>query len=319
MAVQRGGWNCDRARDWSAVQAGKKQSGVRAPGHGRLRRAWVATVLATAPGLVLAWGQEPMFEHLCEQQLPPANIEVRTDLGRLEVNTNRSIRELSAMRSGLDGTAVLGLVTMRTRQMVRMVWGAAFSDPSTARVCMRPNLVVELGVLSHVLHVGREVPKNSCAYNDVYRHEMRHVSVNVEYIKRVAQLVRERLLESIGTQVLVGLPHEVQERLERDVSAVYLPKVSQLMRGAEHEHTHIDSPEELARGAIACNGQLADLAARYGIDGTPSVLYASQRAPTVPTWDDKPARTVQVSYRPSRKTSSQIVWRRPAGSSYRKL
>jgi len=193
----------------------------------------------------------------CERRLPPGRVQVRTDPVDPVVESRLSYAELTRLagREG-EGRWVLGLT--RPALQVEAQWGfSALSDPASGLSCLRPSLTMTLRYRPVQVYVAREFIDDSCAYDFVLRHEMRHVDVHVRRLREVALQLQAELQDRLAGVVHVGRRDELQGRLQAEVTGRWLPRAERDLQDVRREHQMIDSPEEYGRALDVCEGRIA--------------------------------------------------------------
>ena len=197
------------------------------------------------------------WQSLCEAQLPPTAIEVKTEPAPIRYRKDRSVADLMQLqRMPQDNAYTLGLTEMKlgTRISYR---SPTLTHPREQAVCTRPNIVVTLSLEPHVVSVANEFAEGSCAYRHILAHEMRHVEVNQHTLESTAERLREGLKSSFGNKVYYGSATELQERLTRHIRDQWLPWVDAQMKHTLQRHREIDTPQEYARNRTVCGGEIA--------------------------------------------------------------
>lgn len=243
----------------------------RAPGRlsdrQRPSQAVAAAVLAL---LACLWGGESLargpeqMRAACERRLPPGRVQVRTDPVEPVVESRLSYAELTRLagREG-DGRWVLGLT--RPALQVEAQWGfSSLSDPLSGLTCLRPSLTMTLRYRPVQVYVASEFIDDSCAYDFVFRHEMRHVDVHVRRLREVALQLQAELQDRLAGVVHVGRRDDLQARLQSEVTGRWLPRAERDLQDVRREHQIIDSPEEYERAQTVCEGRIARHLRRAG-------------------------------------------------------
>lgn len=207
-------------------------------------------------GQALAAGPEAL-RAACERRLPPGRVQVRTDPVDPVVESRMSYAELTRLagREG-DGRWVLGLT--RPALQVEAQWGfSSLSDPRSGLSCLRPSLTMTLRYRPVQVYVASEFIDDSCAYDFVLRHELRHVDVHVRRLREVALQLQAELQDRLAGVVHVGRRDELQGRLQSEVTGRWLPRAERELQDVRREHQLIDSPEEYERALTVCEGRIA--------------------------------------------------------------
>jgi len=107
-----------------------------------------------------------------------------------------------------------------------------------------------------IISIPKEYPKDSCAYNVIITHEMRHHNTNVTIVKNAVTRFQKDL-PTIISAIENGVPYidhrtaqstgENMKSQFEDATHVYLNQT--IMKAMEQENSKIDSPEEYERSS----------------------------------------------------------------------
>lgn len=193
----------------------------------------------------------------CEQLPAPSVVIKRFEEG-VALNKQYGFRTLTNLGAKLarPGNQVLGLT--RGNAVVRFSMSAQSIIDRTGRwECFSPQLTLTYGFSPMTVFVASEFPEGSCAYKEIYEHELRHVKAYQEHMVGIEKGLQETLNRRFATggpwrgpvgQRRAQLQQELDERwaryVEREIARV---DVAQAL---------IDTPEEYARVANSCNGEI---------------------------------------------------------------
>ncbi len=193
----------------------------------------------------------------CEQLPPPSVVIKRFEEG-VAMNKQYGYKTLTNLGAKLarPGNQVLGLT--RGNAVVRFSMSAQSIIDRTGRwECFSPQLTLTYGFSPMTVFVASEFPEGSCAYKEIYEHELRHVKAYQEHMVGIEKALQETLSRRFSTsgpwrgpvgQRRAQLQQELDERwaryVEREIARV---DVAQAL---------IDTPEEYARVANSCNGEI---------------------------------------------------------------
>lgn len=202
----------------------------------------------------------PCLADPCEQ-LPKPSVRVERIEAQVTLNTSYSVKALNNIGASVarPGHQVLGLTrglasanaTARTPTLV---------DNGKRWECGSPQITVRYGFSPITVYVANEFPPGSCAYREIYEHEMRHVRTYQEHIVGIEKLLTDLLNERFAT----GAPWrakagELTPRLQRELDQRWLPMIRREIRRGEAEQALIDSEAEYQRVANACDGEVRKL------------------------------------------------------------
>lgn len=202
----------------------------------------------------------PLWADECEQ-LPKPSVTVQRLDEPVKLNSEYSYRSLTTLGAALarPGQQVLGLT--RGNVSVRFTMNSpAFVDRTGRWECSSPQITLIYGLSPITVYVGREFPEGSCAYKEIYEHEMRHVETYRTHTAAIEQPITEALNARFATGAAWRGPlGQTREKLQREMNERWIPFIQREFNRVEAQQALIDSPEEYARVAKACNGEIQTL------------------------------------------------------------
>lgn len=191
-------------------------------------------------------------------ELPKPSVKVERLPTRLALNTTYSIAALNNLGASVarPGHQVLGL----TRGTASTSLGAqtpGMVDSRRRWECVSPQIILRYGFSPLTVYVGREFPPGSCAHREIYDHEMRHVKTYEDHLVAI----EKELSDTLSARFATGAPWrgpagETAARLQRELDERWLPYVQRQIRRVEEAQALIDTDEEYARVADACDGAI---------------------------------------------------------------
>lgn len=167
----------------------------------------------------------------------------------------KSIAVLAA-KERRSNVRVLGL----TRGISRIGIGLRVQsviDPSRQWECASPQIVVTYGFNPMTVYIAKEFPKGSCAYNEIYRHEMRHVETYMDHLSSIEKGIVEALAKRFETGRLYrSAVGQTQQMLEKELNDRWLPYLTRQIERVESSQALIDTPQEYDRVARSCDGAI---------------------------------------------------------------
>jgi hypothetical protein len=116
---------------------------------------------------------------------------------------------------------------------------------------------VSYGFSPMTVYVAREFPEGSCAFKEIYAHELRHVKAYQEHLASIENELRETLTGRFATgEPWRGPLGQTQSRLQQELDERWLPYIQRAINRAEEAQALIDTPEEYARVTDSCNGEI---------------------------------------------------------------
>lgn len=190
--------------------------------------------------------------------LPPSTISVtrlETQLARNFDYSYRTLRNLSDDYTRRD-IEVLGLT--RGLAVARFeIKGTVAKIPGKRQECATFSLRLEYGFSPLTVYVGKEFPPGSCAHDEIYRHELRHVDAYREHARKIeteiTEALKHRFERSTPWRNAAG---ESTGKLQIEIDERWIPYVTRMLNKVNIDHRAIDSAEEYARVAASCNGEI---------------------------------------------------------------
>lgn len=193
----------------------------------------------------------------CEQ-LPKPSVTVRLIEESLTFNSQYSYKSLSNIGASLTrpGHQVLGLT--RGNAVVRFSASTPIHFDRTGRwECASPQLVLSVGYSPLTVYVAKEFPEGSCAYKEIYEHELRHVKTYQNHLKAIEKALAETLNQRFATGgPWRGPAGQTAARIQREIDERWIPYVKREIGRVDAAQALIDTPEEYARVAESCGGEI---------------------------------------------------------------
>ena len=197
---------------------------------------------------------------LCAQLQPPSVTVKRRDEA-LVVSSEYGYRELTHLGADIahKGNAVLGLTRGKTRVRF-LIQTDRYVDRSGRWECASPKITVTYGFNPLAVYIAKEFPKGSCAYDEVLKHEMRHVDANRAHLAAIEPKIREALVKRFVTgDYWRGAVGSSTKQLQRERDARWLPFIRREIDRGTAAQAEIDSPAEYQRVSQACGGEIQRL------------------------------------------------------------
>jgi hypothetical protein len=199
------------------------------------------------------------FEAGCEDAARDAFATFATRESGWRVDNTLSYRDLTRMkRPGVPGGFVLGLTRTESRVAIQ-IDGTMLASSDGALECVMPRVAVTLYYLPIVVYVSREFAPDSCAYDEILAHEMRHLKSYLDYLPKVEVRVRDRLAGRFAGKPLYARAGESRMLLQREIDRNWMPYIKAEMGRVERLQAAIDSPREYARLSKVCQGEVQSL------------------------------------------------------------
>lgn len=192
-------------------------------------------------------------------RLPPPSVTIKRLEERITVDTSRDRKTLTHLGSALarPGNVVLGLT--RGNAVVRFETRTASYVSRTGRwECASPQIVLSYGFSPMTVYVAREFAKESCAYREIYQHELEHVRIYKEHLASIEKEITEAMNRRFSTgKPWRGAPGEGHAKLQKELDERWLPYVQRLISRVEEAQAQIDTPEEYAKVSATCGDEIS--------------------------------------------------------------
>ncbi len=196
-------------------------------------------------------------------ELPPTKVEVTLLETPASTNFQYSYRQLRALTDDYRQTQeTLGLA--RGNASTRFaIEGRTWRAPNAERECSSFEIRLSYGFSPITVYVGREFAKGSCAHDEIFRHELQHVETYQQHARAIREEITRTLKQRFETSTpWYGARGETAARLQRELDERWLPYVQRMLDRVKVAQRKIDSPEEYARVAASCNGEIKAVLSR---------------------------------------------------------
>jgi len=200
-------------------------------------------------------GVVPTFAEHCAKSLPPTRIEVVAVPASHDTDFTRSYAELTRMGVDADpNERVIGLTRARIGHSATITV-VGIEEPRSRRVCVRPEIRIELSLTPMTVFVGREFRGDDCRRAVIIEHELKHVAVYREMQEAMAREARDEITRAYGnTAMEFASRDEAQREIEAALSGYLGPLLERSTREVRQRQAAVDTPAEYARVASACGG-----------------------------------------------------------------
>lgn len=199
----------------------------------------------------------PLWADPCDE-LPKPSVTIKRIEEKIAFNTQYSYKSLTNMGAALarPDKQVLGL-TRGNASVSFSMNSPAFIDQTGRWECTSPQITVTYGLSPITVYVAKEFPEGSCAYKEIYEHEMRHVKAYQTHIADIEKLLADALNGRFATgSPWRGPVGQTRARLQQELAERWTPFVQREFNRVEEAQARIDTPEEYERVANACDGEI---------------------------------------------------------------
>jgi hypothetical protein len=221
-----------------------------------VRRAALGLALVAACGCASA---RTAFEAGCEDAARAAGATFATRESGWRIDNTLSYRDLTRMkRPNVPGGVVLGLTRTASRVAIQ-VDGTLLASTDGALECVLPRIAVTMYYQPIVVYVSRDFEPDSCAYDEILAHEMRHLKSYLDYLPKVEVRVRGKLAGRFAGKPLYARAGESRMLLQREIDRNWMPYIKAEMGRVERLQATIHRPREYARLSKVCQGEVQSL------------------------------------------------------------
>lgn len=160
-----------------------------------------------------------------------------------------------------SGDFVVGLTSLVTVTEIDFN-GDLNKDKTGEGECLAPAIKITIALDPIHVYIGREFAPDSCAYNKILEHEMKHVALYKDAIPKVANIVHKILRRRLGTRPIYAPKGQAYRVLRQEIDQFWRPLIKAELSKIEIDQQALDSDNESLELALACN---ATIQKRFGI------------------------------------------------------
>ncbi len=190
----------------------------------------------------------------CPAPSHPASVSVTPFLPSVQETHSASYRELSSkMKQALKpGQDTMGLSSSRLD--ARLHFDFSVRQVSRQRCYYLSAIEAQLGYDYRLVQIAREIPEGSCLYDEIRRHEYKHVAVDEAAVRENLSYVASQLhavANSLGVTKAVD-DQQAQRRVDAALRAAIKPILAHVSALRSAAQDRVDTPAEYARVEQAC-------------------------------------------------------------------
>ncbi|MYM75738.1 hypothetical protein GTP56_26595 [Duganella sp. FT134W] len=218
---------------------------------------WMACLLLLAAGSVQAAQQRTPFQVRCEDTISKTVSVLSSKQNGFTINNQLPYRALTARTGSMDNRMqTLGLTV--TKGIYRATLGGPIlQDPASGYECVAPRVTIQLNYSPVLIYVGNEFAPGTCAYKEILTHEQRHLKAYMDNLARVEKVVTAALNKRFAGQPMYAPSGTAMSALEHEINGTWFPFIQAEFDKGKIEQANIDTPQEYARLAQTCNGEIA--------------------------------------------------------------
>lgn len=195
----------------------------------------------------------------CEDTLQrtPATLIARAN--GYSIDNTLPYRTLTRMKD-LDPGKDLVMGLTRTEAQVSVSTATQLlSDRRSGYECLVPKLDVVVQYVPVKIFIGREFRPGTCAYDEILKHEMRHLQIYLDHLPKVEASARAALQQRFAGQPIYAPIGQVKRKLEEEIDSRWMPYLKNAMERVDVQHKALDSPAEYARLSKVCQGEVQSI------------------------------------------------------------
>lgn len=223
---------------------------------------WMACLLMLAAGSVQAAQQRTPFQIRCEDTINKTVSVLSSKQNGFTVNNQLPYRALTARTGSMDNRMqTLGL-TVTNGVYRATLGGPILQDLASGYECVAPRVTIQLNYSPVLIYVGNEFAPGTCAYKEILTHEQRHLKAYMDNLARVEKVVTAALNKRFAGQPMYAPSGTAMSALEHEINGTWFPFIQAEFDKGKLEQARIDTPQEYARLAQTCNGEIAAIVNR---------------------------------------------------------
>ena len=220
----------------------------------RLRGVWGVVLIAASVGAASLLPSPAQAQPACPAPStapPQVEVVILDPQPRLSRDTTVSVLHALSGQPQRADFHHLGVT------VVRMEWRGevqiSFATLPDGICAFVARVRVTLAHVGHRILIAREIPQDSCLYEEVETHERRHVAANRRALRDAAAPTR-RALEAWAAEVetRAATAEAAREALLSGLQATMTPVIAAVQERRDAANRAIDSPEEYRRIAQSC-------------------------------------------------------------------
>ena len=201
-------------------------------------------------------GLSPARADACGGSIPPPTLTVRTDARPPTQDHSRGVASLSgddrlAVPRGLENFRYAVGVTAAdaTGHTEWDMQGQALPD---GRQCWWISQAKIVATVSTRVFIAKEIPRGSCLWNEVVKHEAKHVRLDQQLFPQMSGLIRPKVLAAISHSVVARSQAEARTLLGSLLSQATRQAVAEFQQARDAAQLRIDTAAEYGRPNKVC-------------------------------------------------------------------
>jgi hypothetical protein len=198
----------------------------------------------------------PAAAAACGSAVMPPPVSVRTVVKPATQDHSRGIASLSsdtrlAVPHGLDGfNFAVGVTAAEVAGSTK--WEMRGETMPDGRQCWWVTQLQIAVTVATKVYIAKEVPRGSCLWNEVVKHEARHVRIDQELFPTVKSLIRPKALRAVSTSIATRSQDEARKVLAEKINRATADAVAEFQKTRNKKQLEIDTREEYSRPNRIC-------------------------------------------------------------------
>lgn len=220
-----------------------------------------ALLLASTGGVAYAQEVDNVFIR-CNSKTQKNMVSIDTIWRDYIVDNSMSSRRLNYRAShSPSGDFIVGLTSLVTVTEIDFN-GDLVKDKTGEGECLAPKIKITIALDPIQVYIGSEFKTDTCAYNKIFEHEMKHVSLYKNMLPKVATIVEDLLKRRLGNRPIHAPVGSAYRLLRQEIDQYWRPLIKTELSKIEIDQQAIDSDAEGVELALACNGTIQK---RFGV------------------------------------------------------
>lgn len=214
-------------------------------------------IFLTGSSITISYAQEPdnVFNR-CNNKAQKNKVNVHTVWRDFTIDNAIPSSKLNFRAShSPTGDFVVGLTSLITVTEIDFN-GDLVKDKSGEGECLAPNIKITIALDPIQVYIGSEFKPDTCAYNKIFEHEMKHVALYKNNLPKVATIVHDLLKRRLGEHPIYAPKGAAYRVLKHEIDQFWRPLIKTELSKVEIDQQAIDSDEEGMELALACNGTI---------------------------------------------------------------
>lgn len=195
----------------------------------------------------------------CEDTLQRAPSTLVAKANGYTIDNTLPYRTLTRMKDlNPEKDFVMGLTRTEAQVSVSSTT-QMLSDSRSGYECMVPKLDIVVQYVPIKIYIGREFVPGTCAYDEILKHEMRHLQIYLDHLPKVEASARAALQQRFDGRPMYAPLGQVKRKLEEEIDSRWMPYLKNAMERVNAQHAALDSPAEYARLSKVCQGEVQSI------------------------------------------------------------